>query len=81
MPLTNTEVYKVRSRIYANLDPLKRRIRGVCQHAIIMEHIEKAILQFRPHLQQVRRAEGGAMRSILDSVVKLLCKNIKGTYL
>ena len=39
-----TEVYKDRSRIRTN------RIRRVLQRAISMQHNEKAILQFRPHL-------------------------------
>ena len=49
------------------------------QRAINMEHIKKAILQFQSCLQQVRRAEGGATRSISDSIIKLLCKDIKRT--
>ena len=51
------------SRPFANLDQLKRRIRRVWQRAISMEHIEKAILQFDPRLERVRRAGAGILPS------------------
>ena len=46
------------NRQFANLDQLKIGIRRAWQRSINMEHIKKAILQFLPRLQQVRRMEG-----------------------
>ena len=55
------EIYKGRSQPFANLYHLKRRIKRVWQRAISIEQIEKAVLQFRSFLKQVRRAEEDAI--------------------
>ena len=53
-----TEVYKNRSEPFQNLAQLSRRIRIVWQRAINMEHVRKAIDQFRPRCQKVVECRG-----------------------
>ena len=54
-------VYEGRREPFQNLDQLKRRIRTVWKRAINMNHLRKAVMQFRPRLKAVVQAGGGAI--------------------
>ena len=50
------------SDLFTKIKQSKRRIRGVWQHTIDMEHhIKKTIFLHRLHLQKVKKAKGGAI--------------------
>ena len=55
------EVHKGRGEPYTITEHLKIWIKKVWQRTIDKEHMKKAIFQFRPCLQKVRRAEGGTI--------------------
>ena len=48
----STKVYENRREPFANLEQLKRKIKSVWPVVINMEHIQKAIMEFRPRLKE-----------------------------
>ena len=56
------KVYQSRRESFKSLEDLKRRVRSAWKQAINMEHLQKAIEQFRKRLQKVVDENGGPIK-------------------